>query len=173
MRKLWGDLIDSESMAGTPDRVIRYWIEATAGLTLDPCEPLQKTFPCNHDDLVLETNIEFSSLCEHHLLPIMGVCHVGYIPRDRVVGLSKIPRTVDILARRPQLQERMTQQVSEAIVQALDPIGVAVVIKAEHTCMTARGVRKKGSLTTTSCMSGVFRDNPAARAEFLSLVANL
>jgi GTP cyclohydrolase I len=142
----------------------------TSGLNDDPLEPLSTTFPCDHDDIVLIKDISFVSVCEHHLLPFSGVVHVAYIPNGRVVGLSKIPRAVDILAARPQIQERLTQQIGGAVKQALDPAGVAVVIQAEHGCMSCRGVMKPGSTTITSSMTGLFRDDPSARAEIMALI---
>lgn len=170
MRSLWGDLLDSEGMEDTPRRVLKHWATITHGLNHDPQEPLAKTFPCDHDEIVIIKDIPFNSLCEHHLLPFFGVAHVAYIPSGRVVGLSKIPRCLDILASRPQLQERLTDQLAEAINIALQPVGVAVVISAEHTCMTTRGVLKPGSATVTSCLLGVFREDSAARAEVLGLM---
>lgn len=170
MRSLWGDLIDDEGMADTPRRVLKHWIEITQGLHKNPLEPLSRTFPCNHDELVLVKDIPFNSLCEHHLLPFFGVAHVAYIPQGRVVGLSKIPRCLDILAARPQLQERLTDDLAQSIQQALAPAGVAVVISAEHTCMSSRGVLKHGSKTVTSCMIGVFREEVSARHEVLELM---
>lgn len=170
MRSVWGDLIDSEGMQDTPLRVLKHWITITQGITQDELEPLQKTFPCDHDEIVLVKDIPFNSLCEHHLLPFFGVAHVAYIPQGRVVGLSKIPRSLDILASRPQLQERLTDELAKAINTALNPRGVAVIMSAEHTCMSSRGVLKHGAKTVTSCMLGVFRDNLAARGELLNLV---
>ena len=170
MRSLWGDLIDSESMEDTPRRVLKHWVAITQGLTEDPLEPLTRTFPCSHDELVLVKDIPFNSLCEHHLLPFFGVAHVAYIPQGRVVGLSKIPRCLDILATRPQLQERLTDDLAKAMKEALAPAGVAVVISAEHTCMSSRGVLKHGAKTVTSCMLGVFRDEVSARHEVLELM---
>lgn len=170
MRSLWGELIDTEGMQDTPMRVLKHWQNITQGLYQNPLEPLQKTFPCEHDEIVLVKDIPFNSLCEHHLLPFFGVAHVAYIPQSRVVGLSKIPRCLDIIAARPQLQERLTDDLAKAIDTALSPQGVAVIMSAEHTCMSTRGVLKHGAKTVTSCMLGVFRDNLAARSELLNLV---
>lgn len=170
MRSLWGELIDTEGMQDTPKRVLKHWQNITQGLYQDPLEPLQKTFPCDHDEIVLVKDIPFNSLCEHHLLPFFGVAHVAYIPQGRVVGLSKIPRCLDIIAARPQLQERLTDDLAKAINTALNPKGVAVIMSAEHTCMSSRGVLKHGAKTVTSCMLGVFRDDLAARSEVLNLV---
>lgn len=170
MRLLWGDLLDTEGMAETPARVAKHWATITGGLTQDPLLPLQKSFSCQHDELVLVKDIPFNSLCEHHLLPFHGVVHIGYIPSGRVVGLSKLPRCLDILAARPQLQERLTGQLAHTILSALSPQGVAVVIEAEHACMSTRGVLKPGAKTVTSCMLGVFRSETAARNEILGLL---
>lgn len=170
MRSLWGDALDSEGMKDTPSRVLRHWATITQGLNMDPMEPLAKTFPCTHDEIVIVRDIPFNSLCEHHLLPFFGVAHVAYIPHGKVVGLSKIPRALDILASRPQIQERLTDDLAATINTALSPIGVAVVISAEHTCMTTRGVVKPGSLTVTSAMLGVFREDVSARAEVMGLI---
>lgn len=170
MRLLWGTRLDSDGMHGTPARVARHWAAITSGLHQDPLTPLCRTFDCSHDEIVLVRDIPFNSLCEHHLLPFFGVAHVAYIPSGKVVGLSKIPRCLDILAARPQLQERLTDDLAAAIHQALNPLGVAVVVKAEHTCMSTRGVLKAGSQTITSCLLGVFRDNHAARSEVMELM---
>ena len=170
MRSLWGDLLDTEGMQDTPARVLKHWAASTSGLGQDPLEPLRKTFPCESDEIVAQKGITFSSLCEHHLLPCEGEAFVGYIPTGRVVGLSKIPRALDILAARPQIQEGLTEQLAEAIEEALQPKGVAVVLKASHSCMTARGVSKPGAQTVTSCMLGEFRSDPQARAEFMQLI---
>lgn len=170
MRLLWGELLDTDGMHDTPLRVAKHWFDITAGLHQDPLEPLSKTFECNHDEIVLIKDIPFYSLCEHHLLPFHGTAHVGYIPNGRVVGLSKIPRCLDILAARPQLQERLTDQLATAIATALNPQGVAVVMEANHTCMSTRGVLKPGSTTVTSAMLGAFRDDATARQELLSLI---
>lgn len=170
MSSIWGDLLQAESMADTPARVLRHWIEITKGLQQDPALPLEKTFPCDHDDLVIVRDIPFTSLCEHHLLPFYGKAHVAYIPQGRVVGLSKIPRSLDILARRPQLQERLSNELADIIEQVLQPSGVAVILAAEHSCMTSRGVLKPGSMTVTSALRGVFRHDIAARAEIMRLI---
>lgn len=162
--------MDSEGMRDTPGRVWRYWVEATAGLRIDPDEPLRRTFPCDHDEIVLVRDIALNSLCEHHLLPFHGVAHVAYIPAGRVVGLSKIPRCIEILAARPQMQERLTDEIAAAIERTLAPSGVAVVISAVHSCMAVRGVKKMGSRTVTSKMTGAFRENPAARAEVMEML---
>jgi GTP cyclohydrolase I len=150
--------------------VARHWQAITVGLNQDPLIPLETTFACDHDEIVLVRDIPVISLCEHHLLPVFGVAHVAYIPVGKVVGLSKIPRALEILACRPQLQERLNGQMAQAVQQALNPQGVAVVIKARHACMEYRGVLAHGAETVTSTMLGVFRDNPTARAEVMGLM---
>jgi len=172
MRSLWGEeFLSDESTKDTPDRVFKAWADLTSGLNKDPALPLQKTFACDHDEIVLIKDIDFVSICEHHLFPFVGKAHIAYIPNGRVVGLSKIPRCVDILAARPQIQERLTQQIADTITAALNPIGVAIVMEAEHGCMSCRGVKKPGAKTVTSCVKGVFKTDPAARAEFMQLIS--
>ncbi|MFM6917299.1 MAG: GTP cyclohydrolase I FolE [Dolichospermum sp.] len=170
MHLVWGDLLDTPSMEDTPERVVKYWLECSSGLYEDPAIPLQKQFEVNSDEIVIVKNIQFQSVCEHHILPILGTASIAYIPTDKVVGLSKIPRAFDILCRRPQLQERLTAQIGELLDKTLNPKGVAVIIAGEHTCMTGRGVRKTGTVTKTSFMSGVFRNDAMARAEVLQLL---
>lgn len=171
MGDLWGDEFSKDpSTSETPKRVLKAWVEMTSGLTEDPAEPLKKVFDCTHDEIVLLKGIPFISLCEHHLMPFQGVAHIGYIPKEKVVGLSKIPRSLDILARRPQIQESLTQEMANVINETLSPVGVGVVISAEHGCMSCRGVHKAGVQTVTSCMLGAFRDRPEARAEFMELI---
>jgi GTP cyclohydrolase I len=142
------------------------------GLFVDPDEVLQTTFDANHDELVLVKDIAMYSMCEHHLVPFHGSAAVGYIPGEdgRITGLSKLARLVDLYARRPQVQERLTTQIADAIVRRLEPHGVIVVVQAEHLCMAMRGVRKPGSITMTSAVRGVFKDDPRTRAEALSLI---
>lgn len=160
-----------EGLIDTPKRVAKALREMTSGLAQDEVAVLGTTFEAEgYDEIVLVRDIEFTSLCEHHLLTFKGHAHVGYLPRARVVGLSKIPRMVDVLSRRPQIQERMTKQVADALENALDPRGVFVVIEGEHSCMSCRGVRKHGAAMVTSCVRGVFRDNVHARAEAMSLI---
>lgn len=159
-----------EGLQGTPRRIAEMYADLFSGLSVDPKEELTVSFDEGHHEMVIIKDIPFYSLCEHHFLPFIGVAHVGYIPKGRVVGASKLARTVEILAKRPQIQERLTSQVAEAIVEALAPTGVGVVIEAEHMCMTLRGVRKPGAKIVTSAMRGLFRTNPATRAEFMSLV---
>lgn len=162
-----------EGMVGTPQRVAEMYAELFSGIDKDPKQELVTGFGEGHREMVIVKDIPFYSLCEHHLLPFYGSAHVGYIPNvnGRVVGASKLARVVEIVAHRPQLQERMTTQIAEAIVEALQPDGVAVVIEAEHLCMIMRGIKKPGSNIVTSANRGVFRRKAATRAEFLSLIA--
>ena len=166
-----GDDPDRDGLRDTPQRVARSYAELFAGLSQDPAEVIGTTFDVSHEELVLVKDIEVASCCEHHLLPFTGVAHVGYIPQKdgRVAGLSKIARLVDVYARRPQVQERLTTQIAEAMVEQLHARGVIVVVEAEHSCMTLRGVRKPGSKTVTSAVRGVLRDS-ATRAEAMSLI---
>ena len=159
-----------EGLSGTPRRIAEMYAELFMGLGVDPKEELAVGFEEGHHEMVIIKDIPFYSLCEHHFLPFYGMAHIGYIPKGRVVGASKLARVVEILAKRPQIQERLTTQIAETIVEALDPDGVAVVIEAVHTCMTIRGVKKPGSNIITSANRGLFRTNAATRAEFLSLV---
>lgn len=165
-----GEDPDREGLAETPDRVARMYAEVFGGLHLDPAIHLGKLFTQEYDEMVLVKNIRFASFCEHHLLPFTGVAHVGYLPKGRVVGLSKIPRVLDVLSRRPQVQERLTVELAELLMNELEARGVAVVIEATHACMTVRGVHKEGSACVTSAMLGSFRDQPATRAEVLGLL---
>ena len=166
-----GEDPDRDGLRETPARVARTFEELLVGLHQDPTDVLTKTFDVGHDELVLVKDIELWSLCEHHLVPFTGVAHVGYIPQEggRVTGLSKLARLVDVFARRPQIQERLTTQIADALIETLDPRGVIVVIEAEHLCMTMRGVRKAGSKTITSAVRGQLRD-PATRAEAMGLI---
>ncbi|GAA4890951.1 GTP cyclohydrolase I FolE [Tessaracoccus lubricantis] len=166
-----GEDPEREGLQETPDRVARAWTELSAGYRADVEEILGTTFDISHEEMILVKDIELVSLCEHHLLPFTGVAHVGYIPSldGRVTGLSKIARLVEMYGRRLQVQERLTSQIAEALVEHLHVRGVIVVIEAEHTCMTMRGVRKPGSRTVTSAVRGQLRD-PATRAEAMSLI---
>jgi len=159
-----------EGLTGTPRRVAEMYSDLFSGIARDPREVLNVGFDEDHHEMVIFKDIPFYSMCEHHFLPFYGLAHVGYIPNGRVVGASKMARAVDILAKRPQLQERLTSQIADTIVEVLQPQGVAVVVQAEHLCMTMRGVRKPGSCIVTSAMRGLFRRSSATRAEFLSLV---
>lgn len=167
-----GDDPQREGLLGTPDRVVRSYDEFFSGYREDPVEILSRTFSEveGYDEIVLLKDIEFESHCEHHMVPIIGVAHVAYLPKRRVVGISKLARIVEVYAKRLQIQEKMTAQVANAIQDVLEPKGVAVVIEAEHQCMTTRGVHKKGVSMTTSTMLGVFRDDPKTREEFLQLI---
>jgi GTP cyclohydrolase I len=164
-----GEDPDRQGLVGTPARVHRMYLELTAGYRVDP-ERLLKgaVFDVDHSEMVLVRDIPFYSLCEHHLLPFVGTAAVAYIPRGRVIGLSKIPRVVDMYARRLQLQERLTQQVADFLMEHLRPQGVGVVIEASHLCASMRGVRKPGTLMTTAAVLGIFRTNDKTRSEFLA-----
>ncbi|MFT4187715.1 MAG: GTP cyclohydrolase I FolE [Aeromicrobium sp.] len=166
-----GEDPDREGLRDTPARVARSYGELVAGLDQDPHEVLTATFDVGHDELVLVKDIELWSLCEHHLVPFFGVAHVGYIPavEGNVTGLSKLARLVDVYARRPQVQERLTTQIADALTEVLDPRGVIVVIEAEHLCMAMRGVRKGGAKTITSAVRGQLRE-AATRAEAMGLI---
>lgn len=166
-----GEDPDRDGLLETPARVARAYDEIFAGLSADPAEVLATTFDIDHDEFILVRDIEVWSVCEHHLLPFTGVAHVGYIPAmpGRVTGLSKLARLVDVYAKRPQVQERLTSQIADALVEHLDAQGVIVVIECEHQCMTMRGVRKPGSKTVTSAVRGHLR-SPATRAEAMSLI---
>ena len=167
-----GEDPDREGLRETPARVARAYREIFAGLTMDATDVLTTTFDLGHEEMVLVKDIEVYSTCEHHLVPFHGVAHVGYIPGadGRITGLSKLARLVDVYARRPQVQERLTTQIADALVDVLDPKGVLVVVECEHLCMSMRGVRKPGSRTVTSAVRGQMRD-VATRAEAMSLVA--
>lgn len=167
-----GEDPDRPGLLETPRRVAHMYLEMFAGLHTDPERHLQVTFPETYDEMVLVRDIRFTSMCEHHLLPFSGVAHVAYIPNGKVTGLSKLARVVEEVARRPQVQERMTQQIGELIDQHLETKGVAVVISAEHSCMAIRGIRKPGSKTVTSALRGIFRENQSTRAEFMSLISD-
>jgi GTP cyclohydrolase I len=165
-----GDDPSREGLLETPNRVVRAYEEFFAGYDTDPADMLSRTFEetDGYDEMVLLRNVTFESHCEHHMVPIIGVAHVAYIPEHRVVGISKLARVVEAFAKRLQIQERLTMQIANTIEAILQPIGVGVVIEAQHQCMTSRGVHKPGVSMVTSCMLGAFRDNPATRSEFLS-----
>ena len=164
-----GEDPDREGLKETPARVARAFKENFEGLWKSPEEVLTTTFDIGHEELVIIRDIEVFSHCEHHLTPFHGVAHVGYIPRGKITGLSKVARLVDLFARRPQVQERLTTQIADAMVKILDPMGVIVIIDCEHLCMSMRGVRKSQARTTTSAVRGVLRD-PTTRAEAISLI---
>jgi GTP cyclohydrolase I len=167
-----GDKPEREGLLDTPSRVARSFAEFFSGYKLDPVEVLQRTFEevAGYDEMVVLRDIRFESHCEHHLAPIIGKAHVAYLPKTRVVGISKLARVVDLYARRLQIQEKMTAQIANAIEEVLQPHGVAVVIEASHQCMTTRGVHKPGTSMVTSRMLGAFRDDAATRREFLAFV---
>ena len=167
-----GDDPDREGLKDTARRVARMYGEFFQGLHEDPRTYLQVVFDEQHDEMVLVKDVPFYSMCEHHLLPFHGRVHAAYIPRGRVVGLSKIARVIEVFARRPQVQERMTSQIADLLIDELDAHGVGVVVEASHTCMTMRGVKKPGSLMVTSAMRGSFKTDLATRSEFMSLVVS-
>jgi GTP cyclohydrolase I len=165
-----GEDPDRASLKETPARVARMYAELFSGLYLDPRHHLKRVFEEKFDELVLVRDISFNSMCEHHLLPFMGVAHIGYLPSGKVAGLSKLARIVEEISHRPQVQERMTNQLADLMAEELDAKGVVVVLEATHTCMTIRGVRKPGSLTVTSAVRGLFKSNVSSRAEVMSLI---
>jgi len=165
-----GEDPDREGLRETPARVARMYAELFSGLHDDPRQHLKKFFLERYDEVVLVRDISFNSMCEHHMLPFMGVAHIGYVPNGRVLGLSKLARVVEVVARRPQVQERMTETIANLLEEELKAKGVAVVIEATHTCMTVRGIRKPGSLCVTSAMKGLFRNNVSSRAEVMNLI---
>ncbi len=165
-----GEDPDREGLLKTPNRVARAYGELMAGLQEEPKRHLKTVFTEEYDEVVLLRNIEFHSLCEHHLLPFTGRAHVAYLPDGKVVGLSKLARLVEGFARRPQVQERLTTQIADALMEELSPIGAACVIEATHTCMTIRGAKKHGSTMVTSALRGIFKENPSSRSEILTLM---
>ena len=169
-----GEDPDRDGLRNTPARVARACEEQFSGLGQEPESVLTTVFDAGHDEMVLVRDIDFYATCEHHLIPFFGVAHVGYIPngKGQLTGLSKLARLVDLYARRPQVQERMTSQVADALMNVLEPSGVIVVIEAEHLCMAMRGVRKPGARTVTSAVRGSFRDNESTRAEAMSLLVS-
>ena len=167
-----GEDPDREGLLRTPERVADMYAEIFAGLGHDPAEHLSVTFAADHDEMIMVKDIPLYSVCEHHLAPFVGKAHVAYIPNadGRITGLSKLPRLVDSYARRLQVQERLTSQIADQMVEKLDPRGVLVVVEAEHLCMSMRGVQKPGTTTVTSAVRGLFRDNPATRAEAMAFI---
>lgn len=165
-----GEDPNREGLRETPARVARMYAELFSGLHDDPRVHLRKFFTEKYDEMVLVRDISFNSMCEHHLLPFTGVAHIGYIPNGKVVGLSKLARVVESVSHRPQVQERMTEQIANLLIEELDVKGVAVVIEATHSCMTIRGVRKPGSICVTSAMKGIFRSNLSSRSEVMTLI---
>ena len=167
-----GEDPDRDGLVDTPARVARAYAEQFSGLSQDPEDVLGTVFDAHHDELILVRDIELYSTCEHHLVPFFGRAHVAYIPNEKgqITGLSKLARLVDVYARRPQVQERMTSQIADALMRVLEPRGALVVIEAEHLCMSMRGVRKPGAKTVTSAVRGSIRDNASTRAEAMSLL---
>jgi GTP cyclohydrolase I len=167
-----GENPDRDGLRDTPSRVARAYAESFSGLRMGPEDVLTTIFEADHDEMVLVKDIEVYSYCEHHLVPFHGVAHVGYTPnkKGQITGLSKLARLVDVYARRPQVQERLTSQIADALMQSLEPRGVIVVVEAEHLCMTMRGVRKPGAKTVTSAVRGDFREHAETRAEAMSLI---
>jgi len=169
-----GEDPDRDGLLETPARVARFYSEVTAGLREDPTAHLSKVFEADHDEMVMVRDIPLYSMCEHHLVPFFGKAHVAYIPngQGKITGLSKIARLVDSYARRPQVQERLTKQIANALNDSLEPRGVFVVVEAEHMCMSMRGIRKPGSSTVTSAVLGLFRDSAATRAEAMKFITD-
>ncbi len=167
-----GEEADRAGLRDTPRRVAEMYSEIFSGIGTDPTEQLDVLFDAGHDEMIMVKDIPLASVCEHHLIPFIGRAHVAYIPnkQGQITGLSKLARLVDVVSKRPQVQERLTTQVADALEQALDPRGVLVVIEAEHLCMSMRGVRKPGSQTVTSAVRGLFRSNDATRAEAMGLI---
>jgi len=166
-----GEDPDREGLLETPDRVARMYEEIFSGLHTDVKDVIKIFQEDEHQEVILVKDIPLYSMCEHHLLPFIGVAHVAYLPRKgRILGLSKVARIVDVLSKRPQLQERLTSEIADTIMEAVNPLGVAVVIEAEHLCMTMRGVKKPGSKTVTSALRGIFRTDQKARAEVMALI---
>lgn len=165
-----GEDVNREGLIETPDRIARMYMEIFDGIGKDAEEVLSKTFSVENNDLVLEKDITFFSMCEHHLVPFFGKAHIAYIPKGKVAGLSKLARTVEIYAKKPQLQERLTTEIADALMKYLDAEGAMVVIEAEHTCMTMRGVKKPGAKTVTTTYRGVFREDIELRREVMNFI---
>ena len=169
-----GEDIKRDGLIGTPERVADMYEEIFSGIGIDPAKELGPMFDEDHDEIILVKDISFYSICEHHLVPFVGKAHIAYAPNKsgKVIGLSKLTRVLEIVAKRPQIQERMTTIIANTIMEKLKPRGVMVIIDAEHLCMSMRGVKKPNTLTVTSAVRGLFKDNPASRAEVLSLIYN-
>ena len=165
-----GEDVNREGLLETPDRIARMCAEIYGGLYEDASVHLKKQFTVERNDIVVEKDITFYSVCEHHLLPFYGKAHIGYIPNGKVVGLSKLARTVDVFARRPQIQEKLTSQIADALEESLNPQGVIVMLEAEHMCMTMRGIKKPGSKTITTVAKGIYKEDREERKEILSLM---
>jgi len=169
-----GEDVGREGLIGTPKRVADMYEEIFSGIGKNPSEVLGPMFDENHDEIILVKDIPFYSTCEHHLVPFVGKAHIAYAPNKtgKIIGLSKLTRVLEIVARRPQVQERLTTIVADSIMEKLEPRGVIVIVEAEHLCMSIRGVKKPNTITVTSAIRGLFKDNPASRSEVLSLVYN-
>ncbi|MDO8304127.1 MAG: GTP cyclohydrolase I FolE [Sedimentisphaerales bacterium] len=167
-----GEDPNREGLKATPERVARMYIELLCGITADPQEHLKSAFTENYDEIVLLRDIPFYSICEHHMMPFIGKAHVAYLPEGKVLGVSKLARIVDCFARRLQLQERLTAQIADSLMDGLKPQGVAVVLEASHSCMTIRGIKKPGSVMVTSAVRGIFKKDPRSRSEVMSLLHN-
>ena len=167
-----GEDIEREGIRKTPERVAKMYAELLAGMREEPQEHLKSIFPEKYDEIVLLRDIPFYSICEHHLMPVIGSAHVAYLPAGSVLGVSKLARIVDSFARRLQVQERLTDQIAEFIMKGLSPQGVAVVLEASHSCMTIRGIKKPGSIMVTSAIRGIFKKDPRSRGEIMSLIHN-
>lgn len=166
-----GEDPDRDGLVKTPQRVADFYVELTEGMWIDPKEHIEALPGDSHDEMVLVKDISIASVCEHHLAPFVGKCHIAYIPKNgRIIGLSKLARIAEIFARRLQVQERLTQEIAQTLFEYLQPIGVMVVVEAEHTCMTLRGVKKPGAITVTSAVLGGFRKDPRTRAEAMALI---
>ena len=161
---------DELDLKVTPERIVRMWVELTASVRTSP--PSITSFNTRHDEMLVLTDIPFTSLCSHHFSPFRGVAHIGYIPNESLVGISKPARVLDYYANQPQVQERLTAQVADCIQKTIGPLGVGVILRAEHTCITCRGARKPGTLFTTSAMRGLFRDDPSVKQEFLTTIGD-
>jgi GTP cyclohydrolase I len=169
-----GEDVKREGLLGTPERVADMYEEIFSGINIDPRTVLGPMFDEDHDEIILVRDIPFYSTCEHHLVPFVGKAHIAYAPNKsgKIIGLSKLTRVLEIVARRPQIQERLTTIVADSIMEKLEPRGVIVIIEAEHLCMSMRGVKKPNTVTVTSAIRGLFKDNPASRAEVLALIYN-
>jgi len=165
-----GEDPNREGIKNTPARVARMYAELLGGMREDPKEHLKSLFTENYDEIVLLRDIPFYSICEHHLMPFIGSAHVAYLPKGKVIGVSKLARVVDCFARRLQVQERLTDQISDFLMESLKPLGVAVVLEASHSCMTIRGIKKPGSIMVTSSLRGLFKSDPRSRGEIMSLM---
>lgn len=165
-----GEDVNREGLKDTPDRIARMYEEIYAGMDEDAGEHLKKTFLVDNNEMVIVKDIIFYSTCEHHMMPFYGKAHVAYIPNGRVVGISKLARTVEVYAKRLQIQEKMTGQIADAIIKYLEPLGVMVVVEAEHMCMTMRGIKKPGSKTVTMATRGVFKENEALKNQFFNMM---